>query len=132
MCTLLKQLVFQYFFTVEYTALLKDGFMGITESTIQEIVRRVLAVCRPNKIILFGSAATASMTKDSDIDLLLLENNVIDTRRESVRIRRVLRGLGFPFDIIVMDTAVFDATRNIVGTIAYPAEKYGKVLYAES
>jgi uncharacterized protein len=105
--------------------------MGITESTIQEIVRRLLAACRPSKIILFGSAATGSMTKDSDIDLLLLENSIQDTRKESVRIRRVLRGLGFPFDVIVMDTAAFTATRDIVGSIAYPAEKYGKVLYAE-
>ena len=106
--------------------------MGITESTIREIVRRVLAACRPSRIILFGSAATGFMTGDSDIDLLLLEDDVKDTRRESVRVRRVLRGLGFPFDIIVMNTTAYAATRNIVGSIAYPAEKYGKVLYAES
>jgi predicted nucleotidyltransferase len=106
--------------------------MSITESTIQEIVHRILSACHPNRIILFGSAATGFMTSDSDIDLLLLENDVKDTRNESVRIRRVLRGLGFPFDIIVMNTTAYAETRNIVGSIAYPAERYGKVLYAES
>ena len=106
--------------------------MGISETIIQEIVRRILAACRPSRIILFGSAATGLMTKDSDIDLLLLENDVKDTRSESVRVRRALRGLGFPFDVIVMNSSLFTASRDIVGSIAYPAEKYGKVLYAES
>ena len=45
--------------------------MGIDDSLTVEIVRRILAVSKPNKIILFGSAATGQMTPDSDIDLLL-------------------------------------------------------------
>ena len=32
--------------------------MGIDEQTVQEIVRRILSVAKPDKIILFGSAAT--------------------------------------------------------------------------
>ena len=38
---------------------------------IQEIVRRILTVTKPDRIILFGSAATGNMTRDSDIDLLV-------------------------------------------------------------
>jgi len=34
--------------------------MGIDETLLKEIVRRVLTVARPDKIILFGSAATVS------------------------------------------------------------------------
>jgi len=34
----------------------------------QEIVRRVLSVFSPDRIILFGSAARGEMTEDSDID----------------------------------------------------------------
>jgi hypothetical protein len=30
-----------------------------------------------------------------------------------------------------MDSGVFAATRDIVGSIAYPAENYGRVLYGE-
>ena len=104
--------------------------MHISEPLIKEIVQRILSICRPNRIILFGSGATGSMDKDSDIDLLLLEDGIADTRKESIRIRRVLRGLGFPFDIIVMDTARFSSTKDYIGSIAYPADKYGKILYA--
>jgi len=44
--------------------------MGIDESLVQEIVRRILTAAAPDKIILFGSAAAGGMTLDSDIDLL--------------------------------------------------------------
>ena len=103
--------------------------MPIDETLVQEMVRRVLRVARPDRIILFGSAASASMSPDSDIDLLVLEANPGDPRAESVRIREALRGLGFPFDIIVMATARFEETRHLVGGIARPADKYGKVIY---
>ena len=47
--------------------------MGIGEGLLQEVVRRVLKVAQPERIILFGSAATGRMTPDSDIDLLVVE-----------------------------------------------------------
>ena len=47
--------------------------MGVDETLRNEIVRRVLSVARPDKIILFGSAAAGQMTKDSDVDLLVVE-----------------------------------------------------------
>jgi predicted nucleotidyltransferase len=47
--------------------------MGVDELILNDVVRRVLAVAKPDRIILFGSAATGQMTKDSDIDLLIVE-----------------------------------------------------------
>ncbi|MBF0477642.1 MAG: nucleotidyltransferase domain-containing protein, partial [Deltaproteobacteria bacterium] len=61
--------------------------MGIDESLTNEIVRRILTVARPDKIILFGSAASSLMTSDSDIDLLVVEHHIADRREEYVRIR---------------------------------------------
>jgi predicted nucleotidyltransferase len=53
---------------------------GINDALIEEIVRRVLSVAKPEKVILFGSAATGKMTRDSDIDLLVVERNPGDRR----------------------------------------------------
>ena len=106
--------------------------MGIDERLKCEIVRRVLSVAQPERIILFGSAATGGMTRDSDIDLLVLESAPQDIRTESVRVGDALRGLGFPFDVIVMATARFEETKDLVGGIAYPARKFGQVIYAAS
>ena len=66
--------------------------MGIEESLVQEIVRRVLAATAPDKIILFGSAAMGEMTRDSDIDLLVVEPDPGDRRKKSVKIDATLSG----------------------------------------
>ena len=103
--------------------------VGIDEKLIKEIVRRILSVAKPEQIILFGSAATGRMTRDSDIDLLVLETSPGNTREESVRLRAALRGLGFPFDVFVLDSKRFEETKDVIGGLAYPANKYGKVIY---
>ena len=103
--------------------------MNIGEPLVEEIIRRILAVTRPDRIIVFGSAAMGQMTRDSDIDLLILEAAPTDVREERVRIRQALRGVGYPFDIIVMATQRFEESKNVIGGIAHPANKYGKVIY---
>jgi len=49
-----------------------------------------------------------------------------------VRLRQVLRGLDHAFDIIVMATERFEESKGVIGDIAYPANKYGKVIYEAS
>jgi len=103
--------------------------MGVDPSLIQEIVRRILSVAKPDKVILFGSSASGRMTRDSDIDLLVVEADPGDRRKEIVRIDETLSGLGYPFDVVVISTQWFEASKNVIGGIAYPANKYGKVIY---
>lgn len=88
--------------------------MGIDESMVKEIVRWILSVATPDKIILFGSAATGKMTRDSDIDLLIVEPDPGDRRKESVRIDATLSGLG----VIVISSDWFEASKNVIGGIA--------------
>jgi predicted nucleotidyltransferase len=104
--------------------------MGIDEATEKEIVRRILSAAKPDKIILFGSGASGQMTADSDIDLLIVTADPGDRRKESVRLRRLLSGLGYPFDVIVISTEWFEESKGVIGGIAYPANKYGRVIYA--
>ena len=106
-----------------------EAAKAIDDALIAEIVRRVLSVAQPDKIILFGSAATGAMTRDSDIDLLIVEPDPGDRREEYVRIRQALRGMGFPFDIILIASQWFEESKNVIGGIAYPANTYGTVIY---
>ena len=101
----------------------------LSPKLIREIVRRVLTVSSPQKIILFGSAATGEMTKDSDIDLLIVEQRPGNVWDRSVRIRHELRGIGYPFDVIVMSARWFEETKDLVDGIARPASTYGRVIY---
>ena len=103
--------------------------MGVDETLLKEVVRRVLTVARPEKIILFGSAATGGMTPDSDLDLLIVEPAPANTRERSVSIRRALGDVQYPVDVVVMSSERFEETKGIIGGLAYPANKYGRILY---
>jgi predicted nucleotidyltransferase len=104
--------------------------MDLDEPLLAEIVARILRVAKPVLVVLFGSAAAGTVTRDSDIDLLVVEEDPADPGHESLRIRRALRGLGRPFDVIVMSRRRFETTKDVIGTIAYPAHRYGKVIHA--
>ena len=103
--------------------------MAVDEKLLKEIVRRVLLVAHPDRIILFGSAATGQMTKDSDIDLLVVEPAPANTHERTVEILDAVGDVGYPVDVIVMRTERFDRTKRFIGGIAYPANKYGRVIY---
>ena len=101
----------------------------VDAALIQEIVHRILTVTKPDRIILFGSAATGNMNRDSDIDLLVVEPAPSKSIDYWVQIRRSLKGLGYPFDLFLIDTSSFEASKGIFGGLAYPAHKYGRTIY---
>jgi uncharacterized protein len=69
------------------------------------------------------------MTRNSDIDLLVVQSRASNSVEERVKLSRALRGLGFPFDLFILATERFEESKNIFGGIAYPAHKYGRVIY---
>ena len=58
-----------------------------------------------------------------------MEPQPVNTRDRSVKIRRALGDMPYPVDVIVMSSERFEETKNLIGGIAYPARKYGRVLY---
>jgi uncharacterized protein len=106
--------------------------MMIGDPLLNEIVRRICSAAGVARIVLFGSAAAGRMNRDSDIDLLVLEDEPGDIRQEMLRLRAALRGLEMPFDVLVMSTKRFEETKHLIGGIAYPANKYGRVIYDAS
>jgi predicted nucleotidyltransferase len=103
--------------------------MTVDEGTLERIVDQIVQLARPDRVILFGSAARGEMTTDSDLDLLVIEAEVPNTRQESLRLRTALEDVPWPVDVIVMSRHRFEETKDVIGGIAYPAHKYGKVLY---
>jgi len=103
--------------------------MGQTSHLVDEVVERLRSVSSPARVILFGSVARGDATEDSDLDLLVLFDAVVDSRDESVRLREALGDIDMPVDVIVMSTARFEETKDVIGGLAYPAHKYGRVIY---
>jgi len=103
--------------------------MDDEQQLLMRVVNRLTTWSSPARVIVFGSVATGTATADSDLDLLVVLDDVADTRRESVRLREVLGDVGMPVDVIVMSTARFEETKDVIGGVAYPAHKYGRVIY---
>jgi uncharacterized protein len=102
---------------------------AIDDDLIREVVRRLLGVTQPQRIILFGSASTGQMTRDSDVDLLVVAPESLNTIDERVKLLQALRGLGVAFDVFMMGPERFEETKDVFGGVAYPAHKYGRVIY---
>jgi predicted nucleotidyltransferase len=100
------------------------------EKILQEIIRRVVEVASPEKIILFGSAARGDMGPNSDVDLLVIVDNHLHRRRTAQAIYRRLIGVGFAADIVIVTCADVDKYRDVPGFIIHSAMEEGKLAYA--
>jgi len=103
--------------------------VNLSEATVQEIVGRILSASDPEKIIIFGSAATGTMDADSDIDVLVVSRCLYDARKQRRKLAEALLDIGYPIDLVLISSEWFDESKDVIGGIAYPANKYGKVVY---
>ncbi len=102
------------------------------ERTIAEMTRRIVRQFHPERIILFGSHARGTAGPDSDVDLLVVMPVIGSKSEMQLEIRRALRGIRAPVDIVVSTPEEFEWRQEVVGTIEYPAAIEGKRLYARS
>ena len=101
----------------------------IAQETLHEIIRRIVEVAQPEKIILFGSAAREEMGPNSDIDLLVIKSDA--NRLELTgRIYRHMHGVGEAVDIVVVTPEDVERYRNSHALVIAPALREGKVVYA--
>ena len=69
------------------------------------------------------------MTRDSDVDLLIIEESVSSRDEQWFQVQESLMELEYPFDIVIMARERFEETKGIIGGIAYPANNHGRVIY---
>ena len=102
----------------------------ITPEKVQAVVQKIIEVSRPRKLILFGSYVNGNIHLNSDLDVLVVTGNEIDNpRRESVRIRRALKGILMSMDILVVPENRLKELADTPGLIYREAIKNGKVVY---
>ena len=102
----------------------------VAPKTLDAMAKRIVEHFSPTRVILFGSYASGNQTTDSDVDFLIV---MPFSRRRldiALEIRKSLRGFGVAKDVVVLKPQEFEAQKNIPGTVAYPANHEGKVLYA--
>ena len=103
----------------------------ITQEQIEQVVKTIVEEYKPSKIILFGSYAYGHPTEDSDLDLLIIKDDDLPGIRRNRRVRNILKDFSIPVDIIVKGSQEFETLKDIIGTVIYPANKYGKIIYGQ-
>jgi uncharacterized protein len=104
--------------------------IGHPDKTIlADIVRRVVEVAEPERIILFGSAARGEMGPDSDIDLLVIKAGEFNRWQLTTAIYRHLRGKGAAVDVVVVTPEEVRLYRDSPYLVIHPALSEGKVVY---
>lgn len=100
-----------------------------TEEVIERVRERLAEAVRPPaRVILFGSHARGEGRPGSDLDLLVIEGDFESRREEFVRLRRALRGLGVPIDLIVVSEQHVEEWGSVDGTMLKSALQEGRVL----
>ena len=99
------------------------------ESYLKNIVDKIINNFNPDKIIIFGSYAYGHPTVDSDMDIMIVMDTDEKPHKRAVSVRKVLKGIGIPKDIIVKTPEEFERFKDIVGTIVYPAAHKGRIIY---
>ena len=101
------------------------------QRTVEELRARLPAqrVDSIRRIILYGSRVRGTASPESDFDLLVIETEPVSKRDEMQRLRRAVHDLPYPVDVWVMGEQEFEETKNVIGGLAYPAYKYGVILY---
>ena len=100
----------------------------LDQETLDDIIRRIVEVAEPEKIILFGSAAQGDMGLDSDVDLLVIKDGA-DALELMARIYRTLHGVGAAVDAIVVSPGDVERFKESHALVIKPALRDGTVVY---
>lgn len=99
------------------------------QEVVNQMVETIASRFHPDKIILFGSYANGTSTRDSDVDLLVVMRVEGSKRQKASEIDLALSDRTLPLDVIVVTPDEVEKYRNTIGAILYPALKEGKVVY---
>ena len=105
--------------------------MTLEPKVLDDIVSRIVEAARPDKIILFGSAARGEMGPHSDVDLLIIRKGG-HSRKLVGRIYRKLHGVGAAVDAVVVSPADVERYKDSHALIIKPALAEGRVVYDAS
>ena len=103
----------------------------LSRKILDGIIRRVVEVTEPERIILFGSVARGEMNRHSDVDLLVVKD-APDLRQLTAKVYRRLYGVGVAVDIVMVTPQDVERYKDSHALIIKPALREGTVIYDSS
>ena len=103
----------------------------VQDPALGEIVLRLVAAYRPDRIYLFGSIARGDADQDSDYDLMVVvPDDAPPERSDSALAYKVLRGTGVVADVLVWTRSRFDRRAHVVASLPATILREGRLLHA--
>lgn len=101
----------------------------MSDDLVQIMVRRIVERFRPVRVILFGSQARGEAGPWSDVDLLVVLEEVANKRQSMVEILRALGDLPVCKDVLVTTPEEISRRGHVVGDVLRSALREGNVVY---
>ena len=100
-----------------------------SDGTVATMVERIVERFQPSRVLLFGSRSRGTSSEWSDVDLLVVVEEVSDKRRAAVEMRRALGDLMVSKDIVVTTEDEIQHRGHVLGTVLHAALSEGKTVY---
>ena len=101
----------------------------ISEDTIAQAVATLVAVGKPQRIVLFGSYARGDADDASDLDLMVVKSQVTNRAQEMLQLSRALRPLRVPVDVLLVSADELARLGQQPGPVYWWALQEGRVLH---
>ena len=102
----------------------------VTPEKVEAAIRKIVEISQPLKLVLFGSYVRGETDINSDLDILVIAREGIESpRKESIRIRRALRGICMAMDILVVPQSKWEELKDVPGLVYREASMNGRVVY---
>ena len=101
------------------------------EQVLPEIVRRLRAALAPERIYLFGSCASGTPGRDSDVDILVVvPESRLGFYQRATEASRALDDVDVPIDVLVYTREEFDRDASRFASLGSLVLSKGKLVYA--
>lgn len=102
---------------------------------IQRVVALVVETVQPLRIVLFGSAARGELREGSDLDMMVVVSEGVDTLRVAQALHRAMFEIPdvarrVSVDFVVTTPMRYEARRHSLGSVYRQVARDGRELYA--
>lgn len=104
--------------------------MEPTPAQLNELVHRIVNAVHPLRILLFGSAVRSEMTRESDLDVLVVMPEGVNRRATAQLLHTRFFGLPFAVDVMVTTPSLLERHRDNPGLVYRTILTEGRELYA--
>jgi uncharacterized protein len=104
-----------------------------TDTVLEEMTRVIVETAKPSRVILFGSRARDNARPESDVDILVIEDEPFgpgrSRRKETTRLWHALSRFDVAKDILVYASEEADQWKDSRNHVVAHALKFGRILY---